>query len=479
MVPSDIALLIAGPILVSLLVFEANRENKVQYARRGLFRFPLALGLAIAACLGTSLLYSKVNPYVIYSYPNAVLFSLVALGFVVLFIVLAGAAWLLPTPHQTTTVLIESLIMWWIIIIIDIKGLLERRAFFFTPFLYVSTLISIVAMLLRTSRPEVHTLPGAIRLPESNGTTESSDDHVSIFARGRTRIVDMVKGWDLDLRKGVIIGTTLGTQLGLFIVLMVMKDSYFQYQQPREIMLVDAASALFLVLPLAIFMHKMHWSIPILFSLVFIGTFFFSLFIFPFTPYSPAYLEFSQIVSLDNGTNVVQVAGPRGYTENDIVPHFPSFNNSKDLHKCAESPSGLAGQPESSFCTWHGLPTPEPPIDLLTVIQYRLLGPAVTVKVTYSLECKGYGLEFGGSPQPRWEGVSRAEEVNGRVTETFKVWFSDKVPKYTARVSCVWYGLEKKHVPAYTEANLFSPSWASIGGDGEGLVTAERYIDIE
>lgn len=64
MVPSDIALLIAGPILVSVLVFELNREHKLQYKRRGLLRFPLSLGLSIAGCLGTSLLYAKVNPYV-------------------------------------------------------------------------------------------------------------------------------------------------------------------------------------------------------------------------------------------------------------------------------------------------------------------------------------------------------------------------------------------------------------------------------
>lgn len=244
-------------------------------------------------------------------------------------------------------------------------------------------------------------------------------------------------------------------------------------------MLVDAASALFLVLPLAIFMHKLHWSIPTTFGLVFIGTFFFSLFIFPFTYYSPAYLEFSQTVSLDNGTNVVQIAGPRGYTENDIVPHLPSFKRSLDLHKCAESPEGLAGQPESSFCTWHGLPTPEPPTDLLTVLQYQLIGPTVTVKVIYAPECRGYGLEFGGSSQPRWEGVSRSEEASGRVTETFKVWLSNKDKYYTARVSCVWHGLRRKDVPAYTEADAFSPSWASIRDDSKGLVIAERYIDIK
>ena len=390
------------------------------------------------------------------------------------------------------------MLMWWIIITINIKGLLETRAFFFAPFLYVSSLIALSAMLLQTVRPHTHSLPGAIRLPEGDGVDvlHAREHHGTILTKARHRIVGEVHRWDVDMRKVFIIGITLGTQLGLFIVLMVMKNNWIQYQQPRDskhhfhpyllaysliarpVMLVDAASALFLVLPLATFMHKLHWPIPTIFSLVFIGTFFFTLFVFPFTYYAPAYLEFSQTVSLDNGTNVVRIAGPRGYTENDIVPHFPSFTRSTDLHLCAESPMGLAGQPESSFCIWHGLPPPEPPLDLLTVLQYQPLERAVTVKVVYAPECRGYGLEFGGS-QPRWEGVSRSEETSGRVTETFKVWLSDKDIRYTARVSCVWHGLKSRHAPAYTEAQSFSPSWATIRDDSKGLVIAERYIDIQ
>lgn len=71
MFPSDIALLIGGPILTAILLFEANREHKIHVERRGLFRFPCALLFTTVACLGTSALYAKVNPYVGYysTYP--------------------------------------------------------------------------------------------------------------------------------------------------------------------------------------------------------------------------------------------------------------------------------------------------------------------------------------------------------------------------------------------------------------------------
>jgi hypothetical protein len=244
-------------------------------------------------------------------------------------------------------------------------------------------------------------------------------------------------------------------------------------------MLVDATSALFLVLPFATFMHKAHWSIPSFFSLVFLGTFFFSLFIFPFTSHSPAYLEFSQTLSLDDSTNVVRLAGPRGYVENDIVPHLPSFKASSDLHWCEESPMGLAGQPESSFCVWHGLPPPHPRNDLLVVRQGHALGMATTVWVVYAPGCRGYGIEFLGPLQPRWEGVSRSEENNGRVTETYKVWVPEGVESYPARVSCVWNTLTSKDVPAFTEAELFSPQWARVQGSKQALVTVERITEIQ
>jgi hypothetical protein len=157
-----------------------------------------------------------------------------ALGFVVLYAVLAGAARLFPSSHQTTTILAESLLLWWIIIVIDVKGLLETRAFFFTPFLYVSSLIALSAMLLQTIRPHTHSLLGAIRLPESIDSTPPGHHSDSILTRARHRTVDVIRSWDLDLRRVIIISMTFGTQLGLFIVLLVMKNQWIQYQQPRD-----------------------------------------------------------------------------------------------------------------------------------------------------------------------------------------------------------------------------------------------------
>lgn len=73
MFPSDIAILIGGPILVSVLLFEANRAHKIHLERRGFFRFPLAILLSTVGCLGTAVLYAKVNPYVsfIFAYLSA------------------------------------------------------------------------------------------------------------------------------------------------------------------------------------------------------------------------------------------------------------------------------------------------------------------------------------------------------------------------------------------------------------------------
>lgn len=476
MFASDIALLIGGPILAAILLFEANREHKIHVESRGLFRFPVALLFSTVACLGTALLFAQVNPYVIYSYPNAVFFSLFALGFIVLYAVLAGSARLRPTPHQTTAVLGEMFLLWWIILAIDIeRGLLVVRAFFFAPFLYMSSLIGLAAMLLQAIRGHA-VLPGDVRLPEDIVPT-GEDGNLASKLKKHLNPHKLWRYWNPNLRRVTIVGITLVTQLGFFIVLMVMGNKWIKFQQPRSILLVDATSALFLVLPFATFMHKLHWTIPSTFSLVFIGTFFFSLFIFPFTSRAPAYLEFTQRLSLDNGTNTVTLTGPRGYLEYDIVPHLPSFKASTDLHVCGEAPMGLVGQPESSFCIWHGLPPPKAPEDLLMIQKLPTTSAtAIKVLVIYSPNCRGFGLEFTG-PQPRWEGISRSEEASGRVIETFKVWVDNDKPVYKAKASCVW-DIKLKHVPAFTEAEAFSPRWARVRGDSRALMIAERITEI-
>jgi hypothetical protein len=64
MTPADIALLIGGPLIILLFLWEIHRHGKLVLTFRGLFRFPAALLVSIFGVLGTSLLYAKVNPYV-------------------------------------------------------------------------------------------------------------------------------------------------------------------------------------------------------------------------------------------------------------------------------------------------------------------------------------------------------------------------------------------------------------------------------
>ena len=382
----------------------------------------------------------------------------------------------MPTSHQSTTVLGELFLLWWIIIVIDVKGLLDDRAFFFAPFLLLSALLSLSAKFLQALRPDSPVQEGAIRLPEDNRDALVPNGN-GVHNR-KKKLEQMVSG--LDTAKVVTMVVTISTQLAFFIVLMVMKNGWFRYQLPRDILLVDAAALLALVLPFATFMHKLHWVVPFFFTLVFLSTFFFSLFVFPFTRLSPAYLEFTQIVNLDTGINVVRLTGPTWYTDQQVVPRLPSWKRSEDLHECHPlTEEQLRGQPESSYCLWHGLTPPMPPDDSLIV--HKLTRPSqpevVHVWVKYSPQCTGYGLEFMSPTQPQWEGISRSEDRTSGVTEHFTV----RVPEgstWTARVSCVWHTVEAKDVPAFTEVEYFEPRWARVGLDTAALVTLERFLII-
>lgn len=383
----------------------------------------------------------------------------------------------MPTSHQSTAVLGELFLLWWIVIVIDLKGLLNNRAFFFAPFLLLSALLSLSAKFLQALRPDPPVQEGSIQLPEDDHDVHVPNEH-GVHSR-KKQLKQMAS--KLDTAKVVTLVVTIATQLAFFIVLMVMKNRWFRYQLPRDILLVDAAALLVLVLPFATFMHRLHWTVPSFFTLVFFGTFFFSLFIFPFTGGSPAYLEFAQIVNLDTGTNVVRLTGPAWYTDQQVVPHLPSWKRSEILHKCHPlTEEQLRGQPESSYCLWHGLEPPTPPDHLLIVRKLAMSSQpgVVQVWVKYSPECTGYGLEFTSPTQPRWEGVSRSEDRNSGVTEQFKVWVPEG-STWTARVSCVWHTVEAKDVPAFTEVEYFKPRWARVGLDAAALVTAERFLEIQ
>ena len=383
----------------------------------------------------------------------------------------------MPVLHQSTTVLGELFLLWWIIIVIDFRGLLNDRAFFFAPFLFLSALLGLSAKFLQALRPDTPVQEGSVRLPE-----DDQDVHIPNCNTVHNRKEELKKIVSkLDTARVVTVAVTIATQLAFFIVLMVMKNGWFRYQLPRDILLVNAVAILVLVLPSATFMHKLHWVVPSFFTLVFLGTFFFSLFIFPFTSRSPAYLEFSQIVNLDTGTNVVRLTGPSWYTDQQVVPFLPSWKRSEDLHECHPlTEEQLRGQPESSYCLWHGLAPPTPPSHLLIV--HKLTMPSqpgiVQIWVKYSPECTGYGLEFTSPTQPRWEGISRSEDRNNGVTEHFKVWVPEE-STWTARVSCVWHDVEEEEVPAFTEVKYFEPHWARVGLDRAALITAERFLKIQ
>jgi hypothetical protein len=89
-------------------------------------------------------------------------------------------------------------------------------------------------MLLQAIRPQQ--LPGTIRLPEDDeeGTNGHPENGTSTPRKKLHRIAKVVNSWDLNLRRVTVIGITLITQLGYFIVLMVMKNKWINYQQPRD-----------------------------------------------------------------------------------------------------------------------------------------------------------------------------------------------------------------------------------------------------
>lgn len=60
----DLALLIAGPILVAIMMVFAYQRSKMYWSRKGWFRFILAFVLSAAGPIALAFLINWINPFV-------------------------------------------------------------------------------------------------------------------------------------------------------------------------------------------------------------------------------------------------------------------------------------------------------------------------------------------------------------------------------------------------------------------------------
>ncbi|KAF7539990.1 hypothetical protein G7Z17_g12295 [Cylindrodendrum hubeiense] len=82
------------------------------------------------------------------------------------------------------------------------------------------------------------------------------------------------------------------------------------------------AMSILLLLPITPFIHRITHHVPMFLLCVFIGTFIYNLVAFPFSDSHRFKFYFQQVLSLDNGTNIITISGLEKYSR-DVIKAIP------------------------------------------------------------------------------------------------------------------------------------------------------------
>lgn len=267
------------------------------------------------------------------------------------------------------------------------------------------------------------------------------------------------------------------------------------------VIVLAALCALLMVLPLAPFIHKLHWSLMTIAAVIFIASTLYNLLSFPFTPSEPLKVFFKQTVDLDSNTNRVYLEGVETYLRHRIIDEIPSSGASGGVW-CSNK--GI--RPLLHSCRWTGAMPAVADTGLSKLITYsaKRIGDKDSALAQFTLRgkdtraCRIYfdstrvhsvhvhGASRNGTMQPGYE-------VRGNGVSVIKLWSRtwnrewivdvDMGTNATAgnvdgRVACQWSENIDSRIPALEEVMTFIPKWAVVTKADDGLVEAWYKFSI-
>ncbi|KAH8119687.1 Zn-dependent exopeptidase [Phellopilus nigrolimitatus] len=504
----NIVLLVVGPILVAVLVFVAQRKNKLYWSAKGWGRTPTALVIGGGLTVGLGILYRFVNPFIIYSSATAVLISTLTLSLLSFYAVLALFAFFLPVPQQRSTVLLESYIFWWILLVIDTVaiGRSQIGGLYFVTFFYAGTLVALLLGLL-----EHFELPSA-RRGSRNGNAavidneyrSEGDDTAHEVSSERTPLLaqngrgikkseidedNEIGLWFIQFLLAVPFPVILITQVGLLLV-NALSQTLADGSSVTTVYIAVSFVSIISFVPLLPFIHKLHRFIPYTLVLVLVVTTTYNVFSFPFSENSPLKVFFQETINLDSDANFVQLSGVNPWLENSIVSELPSaWDNNRN---CSTTDPLRANIPS---CTWPGLP---PHVAAGQPSSWLRVNATQTAPGAGLLSIAGVGSRSCRVYFDTPAGLARVRGSGGRVQAPFplaksgvdelRLWsrtwertFEVSVAweggaPMSGRVACEW--AEQTGIPALEEVVSFLPKWARVTKRTDGLLEVSKSFTL-
>ena len=306
--------------------------------------------------------------------------------------------------------------------------------------------------------------------------------------------------WLLQFLLLAVVPIILVGQIGLLFVTGTYQ-TLADGNAPPPIYLSIAVFSIFILAPLAPYLHRYTYHIPTFLFLVLIGTLIYNIVAFPFSTNNRLKLFFQQRVDLDTGINQVHLSGVGDLYLSEVINSLPSAAGQNRKCEADSMKKGL------TKCTWSGLPPeviqkPHPDIpshhsysDWLTYHIFRAPNSTEARIRLWGRNTRACKMEFNQPISDFTVDGAGTDERFRRVPEEgskeIRLWSRTWEKEWTVRVKwqpqpgsgsgidgrvvCLWSDdNEMGVIPALDEIRHFAPDWIAVSKYGDGLVEGSK-----
>ncbi|KZO97083.1 hypothetical protein CALVIDRAFT_597809 [Calocera viscosa TUFC12733] len=502
----NILLLILGPMIVGLTLWYTHFKRHVAFPLHGWARFPVAFVVSFGGTIGLAFIYNAVNPFIVHSSSYVVLISLLCTAFVLLTVTLEAFARFRPVHEQKLIVLIELYVFWWFILAIStgFEGAPQRLvAPYFVTLFSAGTLFGLLLGLAEDALlewkgsedkerivrvpgeeegdPEVEVSANEIDVPDALPAepTERTplvtrEQPVDPVHEGESRISAL---WMFQFWLAVVFPAIWASQTVLMLM-TALGQTLVDGSPPITVYLGMAIMGYLIILPLAPFLHAIHFNVTLTLLLLLAGSAIWSLAATPFTPSFPFKVFYRQVVTLDVTPvrNEVMLGGLPS-----VVPTtVESWKMSGEV-ECGR-PLDVMFRPNLKACVWEGHAGADGMgVDFSIT---RISSGTAKLEVTGS-NTRSCGVQFdkpvhslriadAAAPSSAPDSVNQLTLMSRTWNKTFELEFDFDQDMQGGTVYCEYADARPGQIPDFDDVMESIPVWATVTKGASGLVVATK-----
>lgn len=444
---------------------------------------------------------------VVHSSSYVALFSLLCTSFVLLTATLRLFAGFRPVHQQKLIVLIELYVFWWFLLAVS-TGFEGPPQLLVAP--YFVTLFNagtFLALLLNLAEDFVLEWRGSkekeriVRVPgEEDGdpevevsANEIRDEALPTEPTERTPLVTHTRAnpvdpkhegekqisglWMFQFWLGVVFPVIWASQTVL-LVMTSLGQTLIDGSAPSTVYLGMALIGFLVVLPLAPFLHAVHFNVTLSLALALVASAIWCLVAPPFTPTYPFKTFYQQLITLDANpvTNKVTLGGLPW-----VVPATVESWKPEGEVECGQSMEVMF-RPNLRACVWEGHSGAEGMgLDfsiLRTSMNHAILkvtgSNTRSCGVTFDKPVRSIGIRDAAAPSTTGQPVSEVVLMSRTWNKTFEIGIQFEGDLEGGTVYCKYADARPGMIPDFDDVLESIPVWATVTKGDSGLVVAKK-----